>query len=191
MVLIPEPQPVSGSSGVAFVDPLSAKLSQLGTKRKTLLNYFDVVRRHPLDVAVSYFRHTFNGLDIFYPTPYVKNIFVDHVFFSFINYLVWFLFFSYVIRLDLVTVSYVNLLGLSSLLAPIVLAVPAVVETRFFLPAYILAYGVISYGFDYRELLTNVSSNKWRLLSLFFLCITWVMICFTLSAGTIEQLSKN
>ncbi len=73
------------------------------------------------------------------------------------------------------------------MLAPVALAIPIVVEVRFFLPMYLLAYGVVSYGLDYKELLLRLR-NKSTFLWFILLLFSWILMCFTLSAGTIEQL---
>jgi hypothetical protein len=179
------------SAAVVYSDPLALKLPRNTLKEKNIANYLQTIRNNPMDVAISYFRHTFNGLDIFFPTPYVKNIFADHFFYSLMNYLIWFLLLYHITRPVSSKIYYANLFCVLSLLAPVALAVPGVVEIRFFLPAYILAYGVISYGFDYREWFVNVTNNKWHLLRLLFLCLIWVLVCFTLSASTIERLVMN
>lgn len=175
------------SASVLYADPLAEKIAQRFLKDKTLKGYFNIVRAYPLDVAISYFRHSFNGLDIFFSTPYVKNIFANHFLLSFVNYVIWFLVLYYLVA----NPNNINTLSLSIvvvMLAPVVLAVPVVVEVRFFLPAYILAYGIVSYGLYYRELFLHTCNSKPRLFRMVLLLLGWVMICFTFSSSTIEQL---
>jgi len=177
-------------AGVVYSDPLALKLPRKESHKKTFPNYLRIVSQIPLDLAISYFRHAFNGLDIFHPTPYVRNVFADHFLFSLANYVIWFLLLYRVLHSNSPNPDSVNLVVVSGMLAPVLLAIPTVVEVRFFLPAYILAYAVISFGFDFKELTVSFMENRWHLLRFLVLCLSWIMICFTLSAGTMEQLVR-
>ena len=176
------------ASQAVYEDPLTEKVSGLGTKEKNLANYISVIRQHPLDVAISYFRHAFNGIDTFYATPYVRNIFSDHGLLSLINYLIWFLFALSVFHWDPAWLGGDGLFVVSCFLLPVVLAIPTVVEVRFFLPLYILAYGVICYGFNPSQFQSRLTGDLWSNVRLFGLCVLWIAVSFTLSASTIEML---
>ncbi len=52
-------------ASVVYRDPLADKIPQRLLRDKTIQGYLDIIRLHPVDVAISYFRHFFNGLDIF------------------------------------------------------------------------------------------------------------------------------
>jgi hypothetical protein len=173
---------------VVYDDPVAERWPAGEMKEKTIQNYLRIVKKYPLDMAVSYFRHAFNGLDIFFPTPYVRNIYAGHTLFSLLNYLIWFVFFIHVLRLDFSRVELTSLVAVSAILAPAILAIPAVVEIRFFLPLYILAYGVVSFRFRISELVSAISNDKLLLLRLLILAVLWIMISFTISAATVEQL---
>jgi hypothetical protein len=82
----------------------------------------------------------------------------------------------------------VKLSAVSALLAPAVLAIPTVMEVRFFLPVYMLAYGVVSFRFRASRLVSTIWNDKLLLLRLLILGTLWIMISFTLSAATMEQL---
>jgi hypothetical protein len=97
-------------------------------------------------------------------------------------------FFIHVLRLDFSRVELTSLVAVSAILAPAILAIPAVVEIRFFLPLYILAYGVVSFRFRISELVSAISNDKLLLLRLLILAVLWIMISFTISAATVEQL---
>lgn len=176
-------------AGVVYSDPLALDLPRGAMQERTIVNYLGIVAQNPLGVLISYFRHTFNGLDIFFPTPYVRNIFAGHVFFSLLNYIIWFMFFQPLPGIRAQVFGLGSMLGAAVLVMPVVLSIPTVVEVRFFLPAYILAYGVASRGFPVNELIAQFSENPWRLLRLSVLCSTWILLCFTLSAATIEHLA--
>ncbi len=173
---------------VAYNDPLSGKIPRTGRLEKNLQNYFDIIKRIPADVAVSYFRHAFNGIDPFFPTPYVKNIFAPHTIFSSFNYLIWFVLFYYLVASNWAGLDTLRVSGIMGLMLPVLLAIPTVIEVRFFLPIYILAYAVVSYRFPYQEYFSLARSHRWRLVQFVVFCFVWLLLCFTLSAATIEQL---
>lgn len=174
---------------VVYNDPIIQKLQKTNLLReKTLDRYIKIIRRYPLDMSVSYFRHMFNGVDIFYPTPYVKNVYVDHMFLSVINYTIWFLLVYYFFRMDLTKLDYIKILGVTSFLLPVILAIPTAVEVRFFLPAYLMAYGVIAFDFDFVGSLKSLFRTPWNLLRLLIVYAFWMLICFIMSMATIENL---
>lgn len=176
------------SAAVIYQDPLSDKLPIRLLKDKTISGYIKIIKRYPQDVAISYFRHFFNGIDIFFPTPYVKNLFANHTLLSTMNYLVWFLAAYSLIRTDFAHIDRVQLAGILAFLAPVILAIPTALEVRFFLPIHILAYGIIAFGIDYTALAASVLSDKWKVLRAALVFILWTMVCFTLSAATVENL---
>jgi hypothetical protein len=176
------------SVAVAYQDPLFDKLPRRLLNEKTISGYFKIIERFPQDVAISYFRHFFNGMDIFFPTPYVKNLFANHTLLSTMNYLVWFLAAYSLIRTDFAHIDRVQLAGILAFLAPVILVIPTALEVRFFLPFHILAYGIIAFGIDYTALAASVLSDKWKVLRTALVFILWTMVCFTLSAATVENL---
>lgn len=176
------------SAAVVYEDPLFDALPVNLVRDKTVTGYSKIITRYPQDVAISYFRHFFNGIDIFFPTPYVKNIFVNHTLFSAVNYLIWFLAVLALFRTELARVDRVQLAGVLALLAPVILAIPLTVEVRFFLPVFILAYGTVAFAIDYPALAASVLANKWTVLRAAVLLILWLLVCFTLSAATVEHL---
>jgi len=174
---------------VVYKDPVIEKLQKTNLLReKTFARYIKIIKRFPLDISLSYFRHMFNGLDIFYSTPYVKNIFVGHIFFSVVNYTIWFLVAFYFFRMDLSKLDIIKTLGLASFLAPVILAIPIVVEVRFFLPAYLMAYGVVSFDFNFVRSLRSLFHTPWNVLRLLIAYAFWLLFCFTMSTATIENL---
>lgn len=176
---------------VIYNDPIAPKLQKAGLLRnKTFDGYIKIMQRYPLDMAVSLFRHMFNGLDIFFSTPYVRNIFADHTFFSAINYSVWFLVAIYFFQMDMSKLDHVKIVAVTGLLAPVVLAIPTAVEVRFFLPAYLLAYGVVAFDFDFVGSIKSLFRTPWNLLRLLVVSAFWIFLCFTLSNATIENLVR-
>lgn len=178
---------------VSFRDPFYDKLPRdlkLLTRERRLQDYLGIARHYPLDLMVSYLRHLFNGIDIFHPTPYVYDVFASHAFFSLVNYLIWFLFLYHVFRSDFTGMGHIKLVCVFILLSPVVLAIPTEVEVRFFLPLFILAYGVVSYRIDYQQLIVSAFRDRYYFLRMLFLGILWVLNCYSMSFGTIEKLVK-
>ena len=159
-------------------------------REKTFSRYVKIIKRFPLETAVSYFRHLFNGLDIFFPTPYVKNVYANHTLLSLVNYLIWFLVILHLLKIDLTKRDYLSVLGVISLLSPVVLAIPTAIEVRFFLPVYMLAYGTVAFGIDYEAIAKNLLDNRWKILRFFVIGILWIILCFSLSMTTIENLVR-
>ena len=173
---------------VIYEDPFIQNLQKTNLLRnKTLTQYLKIMRRYPLDILVSYFRHMFNGLDIFFSTPYIKNVYANHVVLSVANYLIWFVLIFRILKTDL-SPDYLSAVGLISLLLPVILAIPTAVEVRFFLPAHLLAYGVMAFGLNLTSFTTPLLQNKWSLIRFIMLGAFWVMLCFALSTATIENL---
>ncbi len=139
-------------------------------------------------MSISYFKHFFNGLDIFFSTPHIKNIFADHTLFSTFNYSIWFLVLIHLVRIKIIDLDFTQLISVIGLILPVLLAVPVVIEVRYFLPAHILAYGVIAFGFDYKGILKSFLYTKWEIAHYFVLYLLWLIVCFTLSSSTIESL---
>lgn len=176
------------SAAVLYEDPLIDILPASLLRDKTVSGYSRIVSRFPEEVVVSYFRHFFNGIDLFFPTPYVKNIFVDNTLLKLLNYLVWFLAAYSLLEMDGRKIDRVQLAGALALLAPVMLAIPITVEVRFFLPIFLLAYGAIAFGIDYPALTATVFADKWKVLRAVGLLVLWLLVCFTLSAATVENL---
>jgi hypothetical protein len=176
-------------TGVVYAEPLTLELLRETSKERTLSNYLRIVSRNPLEMSMMYFRHFFNGLDIFYSTPYVRNIFAGHSFFSLFNYIIWFAVFRHLLGLRSPGVTPIPLMGAAALILPVAAAVPTVVEVRFFLPVYLLAYAVVCRGFSVNGIPARHRDTSWSLIREFLLCATWILLCFSLSAATVEHLA--
>lgn len=174
---------------LVYADPFKEKLRKTNLlKDKTLSGYIKIARRFPVDMAISYFKHLFNGLDMFFSTPYIKNIYANHMFLSTVNYLLWLLVIYHVMNMDLSHVSYFSTAGVVTLLSPVVLAIPIALEIRYFLPAYVIAYIIIAFGPGPKILLQSIRRNKWNLIRIAAVCIVWLLLCLTISSMTAATL---
>lgn len=110
--------------------------------------YFSLLLKYPLDFAVIFLRHLFNGLDITYNSTYVKNIFEASLFLRILNYTIWFLVLTFAakkihIRKDPAFIPPIFMVLIFSL--PSILAIPIGVEVRYMLSFHFLAYGFVSF----------------------------------------------
>ncbi|GAB4422254.1 MAG: hypothetical protein Kow002_11540 [Anaerolineales bacterium] len=174
-------------AGVIYKSPVQAEIDASLLKEKTLESYIEIICRYPFKIAGSYLKHLFNGLDIFFPTPYIKDVFANHFVFSLLNYTLWFLFVHHLSqnfgKPDISTLT--SLLGL---LAPVLLVLPIAVEVRFFLPLHMLAYATLAFRFDYGKLFSSFKNNKWNLIRFASAGTLWIILSFALSSTTIRTL---
>lgn len=148
----------------------------------TFKRYIRFVRRYPLDIITIYARHLFNGLDVVYPTPYLENANANQVLPRLVNYSLWFLAIL-AIRKNLrwvrehLEISVILL----SLLLPALITIPWTIETRYFLPVFLLLYGTVSYlvvSGDVRQ--KFMRGLNWRNVIAYVL---FIALCFTFSAS--------
>lgn len=136
--------------------------------------YVAIVLAHPLDFALIYARHLFNGIDLAYPTVYVQDLHQRSLLFSLLNFA---LLFS----------SMAVLAGNGRMLrqqAPVLLAValpalsciPFPVEPRFFISLTMPLHALPLFCNPWRR------SSRRRRLALALLVVVCVTTCVALSA---------
>ena len=145
--------------------------------------YLRVYFKYPVELTCIYAKHFFNGFDIKQATPYLKNVTNKNYIFSFMNYSILFLSLLFILfdrRNSFSTIR--ACLFFLLLLSPIIIVIPVVIETRFFISIYILIYAMLAFRPNYKELYTLFEkSQKWSLLYLYFV---FLLICFILSSTT-------
>jgi hypothetical protein len=149
--------------------------------------YARVVVHHPLDMAAAYVRRLFNGLDVWYPTPYVRNLSNKPIIFSLLQYTLMFL---AIARLLLPeprrALGRIRWIGIVILLIPCLTAVPGAVEPRFFLPLQMLIYMLVCFGPDTKALLLAGSVGRRAALAVSY--VAFLLVCLTLSSATLSEL---
>ncbi|SHK10890.1 hypothetical protein [Hymenobacter psychrotolerans] len=167
---------------VVFVDQAGSRmlrenyLPELGSYAE----YFSFAWQHNADIACLYARHLFNGLDLLYTSPYVKNIYQSNIFLSWLLYSVIFI----ALCLSLKKITQLSLhqwLVLGALLIVCAASVPIVVETRFFLPLHLLLYAIACFGWPSRLSLKQQPAEQWLKYGLVYL--VFLLGCFTLSSS--------
>lgn len=139
-----------------------------------LNQYASIAIRHPIDFALIYVRHAFDGLDASYPTIYVQDAGRRSVFFSLLNY---FLIFSSLYALyenrHLLRSQWAILLALA---LPALSCAPFLIEPRFFMP---LSIALLTY-----PIFANPWSRYFRepKVGPVLFAIAFVAGCFTISA---------
>ncbi|GAB4501295.1 MAG: hypothetical protein Fur0035_08370 [Anaerolineales bacterium] len=110
-------------------------LQRTGLAELSLANLPQLFLRYPLDVTSVYFRHFFNGLSPFYDSLYVTNILRPDWFLLWLSYSIFFaVFYFFDWRRLFALQPALSVFTLGGWLLPVLTAVPAVTEARFYLP---------------------------------------------------------
>ena len=177
--------------GVIYVDPVAAHvLSDEGVGRITSYGqYLRIVARHP-ELVASYGLHLFNGLDVRYPTPYVRDLRDNPRWLSLLQYT---LLFAAIARLVMPDsrrrLGRVRWVGVVILVLPSLTAIAGAPEPRYFLPVQILVYMLVCFGPATRMLFLGGSAV--RRLSLAAAYLSFLLLCLTLSAATQGQIEHG
>ena len=184
---------------LVFADPAGqrALAAEPGGNFASYGQYLQFVLRQPVAVSGRYLRHLFNGLDIWFPTPYPRQLHpVGQAALRLLNYAL----------LGVATWLGIAALGrfrrsqsnspvrpadvaavLLALLLPCGLSLPTLVESRFMLPLHLLVLtgvaGCWQPGAWWRELGSPV-----RRLAVLGLALGWLWGCWQLSDATLRQL---
>ncbi len=175
-------QKVEGNIGDRYPDPLvnfmdpSARALGASNKADTYVQVLKRYAEHPVEFVAICTRHLFNGLDVKFPTVYVKNPYAKNWLLSLLNYSVIFVFFSVARNVFRLQVEWTKLVAV--LAAPILLtmaAIPTRVEVRYFLPFHLLMYAVVTMG-------GNADSRRWKwTTSRGVMLVAFLAVCCTLS----------
>jgi hypothetical protein len=175
--------------GVFYLDPATSHVLQEEhvSRISSFRQYARIVSRHPIELVASYMRHIFNGLDVRYPTPYIRNLGDAPILLSLLQYT---LLFAAIARLVLPDARHalgsIRWTGIIVLLSPCLTAIPGAVEPRFFLPAQILVYMLVCFGPNVRVALFGGQIG--RRVALASCYAAFLLVCLTLSSATLAQL---
>jgi len=149
--------------------------------------YAGIVLRHPHLMTASYALHVVNGLDVWYPTPYVRDLEDRKVFLSWIQFTLVFVGAARLLlpeaRRRLGQISWI---GVAVFLSPCLSAVPGGIEPRFFLPAHVLVYMLVCFGPAARE--SFVPVRRTRRAALASIYVAFVALCLTASLEARSQI---
>ena len=109
--------------------------------------YLKLVARHPLELSASYARHVFNGLDVKYPTPYVRDLRDTSTALSLLEYTLIFLALARLLATGARrALGGVRWAGLLVLAASCIGVLQVQAEPRYFLPLQLLIYLLVCFG---------------------------------------------
>lgn len=149
--------------------------------------YVRIVVHHPAELAASYGRHVFNGLDVRYPTPYIRDLDDTSIVLSLLQYTLMFMAIARMLLPDARrALGRIRWAGIVVLLSPCVTAIPGAVEPRFFLPVQMLIYMLVCFGPDPRA--AFLAGGAGRRVGLAVTYVAFVLACLTLSSATLAQL---
>jgi hypothetical protein len=158
-------------------------------KNTNFYNIAKIIAFNIGDFVMIYSRHFFNGLDIWYNTPYVKNLFTPtRYILSFINYTLFFCVFVFIIKNKSIIQNKQLSFGLLLYLTPIAFVIPTIIEVRFFLPLFILVYVM----FSYLDVINFLRQNLKSLIrEYWYKYLIFILVCFILSQYTFSLLTFN
>jgi hypothetical protein len=184
--------------GVYYLDPATrhvleqerispVRRSGLYDEFPSYQRYVRMVFNHPAEMAAAYLRRIFNGLDVRYPTPYIRDLGDTSTVVSLLQYTLMFLALARLLIPDARhALGRINWAGVVVLLIACVGAVPGAVEPRFFLPLQLLIYMLVCFGPATR--ISLLGGGVGRRVGLAASYVAFVMVCLTLSSATLAQL---
>jgi hypothetical protein len=183
--------------GVSYLDPATARLLAEDGIRPVVSPsghlmfpsngaYLKLLARHPLEMSASYARHVFDGLDVKYPTPYVRDLRDTSPLTSLLEYTLLFLAGARLLvpgaRRALGGVRWA---GLGVLVAACIGVLQVQAEVRYFLPLQLPVYLLVCFGPATRATLV---AGRERRVALAAAYVAFVLVCLALSSSTQAQL---
>jgi hypothetical protein len=186
------PQP-----GVSYLDPATIHVVQQEHISPVILSghpafpsygkYVHVVFDHPVQVVASYARHIFNGLDVRYPTPYIRDLRNTSIFISLVQYTLIFMAIARLVIPDARrALGRIHAAGLAVIPAACLLAIPIMAEPRYYLPLDLPIYLLVCFAPGTRAMLFGGSVA--RRISLAVSYVPFVLVCLALSTATQAEL---
>lgn len=165
------------SPQVIFYDKIGSKiLEDYNGEIKTYNEYFKMILKNPIKMLSMYIRHLINGLDVWDPEVYVKDIYKTNIILKLISYSMIFLFIVIIFNNlnKLKKIRYMqSLFLLLCFIVPSIISIPGAVETRFFINLYIIIIGTVV-G-NYKDIV-NVFREKRYLIVLLIVFVILYMI---------------
>ena len=137
-------------------------------------------------MSASYARHVFNGLDVKYPTPYVRDLRDTSTALSLLEYTLIFLALARLLATGARrALGGVRWAGLLVLAASCIGVLQVQAEPRYFLPLQLLIYLLVCFGPMTRQ---TLFAGRERRVTLAAAYASFVLVCLTLSSSTRAQL---
>jgi hypothetical protein len=136
-----------------YRDPAGIALRSLDeslfTDDPTIGDYISLVAKHPVQFLGIYGRHFINGIDIRDGLVYVTKPSINKSIVAFLCYSLFF--FGALIFCTRKKPRWIEVAYLAPLLIPVLAIVPGAVETRFFMPLYLVLFGTIATQFEWSD----------------------------------------
>ncbi len=182
---------------VVYLDPATRKLLEeeeitpvIRLNRPTFPNserYIELALEHPITMTASYARHLFNGLDVKYPTPYIRDLDNTWLVLSLLQYTLLFLALARLVvpraRRALGGVRWSGMAVLASAMLGVIAAQP---EPRYYLPLTALVYLLVCFGPATRQTLLGGSKSLRVALAVSY--AAFLLLCLTLSSATQDEI---
>lgn len=144
----------------------------------TLKEWFDMWLKYPLDMIGVYMRHVISAMTPNWKYQYIPDLRINASLIVFLSISLWLL-----ASVNIVLQPNRNRFGtrnwyIIAACIPALLQSLGAVEVRFFIPAYILCYGYVAYGIDYKALIA-AAKPIWLKISIILLLVfaLWIS-CF-------------
>ncbi|WP_207263552.1 hypothetical protein [Pseudomonas sp. GW101-3H06] len=173
-----------------YRDPAGIALRSLDeslfTDDPTIGGYISMVAKHPIQFLGIYGRHFINGIDVRDGLVYVTKSSTNKSVIAFLCYSLFF--FGALIFCTRKKPGWIEVAYLAPLLIPVLAILPGAVETRFFMPLYLVLFGAIATQFEWADF-SNLLKKHWlpilagyALLAASFLSVTTAaMACVSYS----------
>lgn len=146
--------------------------------------YAEIVARHPTDMLAAYTRRVFNGLDVRFATPYIRDLDATSEWFSLVNYSLLFIAGARLLvpafRRKLGKVSWPEVVAMAS---AVVLAIPLGSETRYYIPVQLIVYSLVFFAPGTRRAWAELGHSGRLTLALSY--PAFLLLCIALSTSTI------
>ena len=149
--------------------------------------YLRLVLEHPLAMGASYFRHVFNGLDVKYPTPYVRDLDNKPLVLSLLNYTLLFVALARLVLPDARrALGRIRWSGMVVLAGALVGVIATQAESRYYLPLTALVYLLVCFGPATRA--SFLGGSTVRRVAIGVAYAAFLLGCLSLSSATQEQI---
>ena len=179
--------------GILYADAIGLQQlqGQPGGYFSSYTQYINHAVQHPLSMITRLLRHLFNGMDLWFATPYPHELqpasksILQLLNYSLISIGIWQLGSWFLLTPSEECRKYGIAWLLFAILLPVALTLPTLVESRFLLPLHILLITVTAANFHPLQWLRLPPKRQLLLAALFVLSI-WV--AWDISSSTVQQL---
>lgn len=134
----------------------------------SIIQYIKLAFKYPLDFMGIIARHFINILHLPFNHLYINDILHYKTFYTILNYTILFLFglgaYCYKFKAEKLKVDWQKVFYISLTIIPCIASLPGAIETRFFMPMYILIYCFSVYMLPLHEIIKFTKNNKLKVI---------------------------